>query len=285
MKKLTKNNLARMATLLPELNAEHQRGILGGTAVVIGTPDYTEMIPVPTVVTSTVDLYAMTESIAIPVSTAPVPTTTVSPVVSTMPVPTVTMAPVETSAPVSMKTVSPVETVTVPMDKSLVSIKDGGLAEMSTAEIMTGKTIYSWEKMVDMLNNGSWCGGMVDGMGYVGEQTTIFSPSNFGTGAYYTFSEYMRSIETNYGEHFLNTITGCVPILGDISVYGMGAINSVLQKLSGDLLEAGYVANSPIYTDIYQNFEDKSFVYRVWDARTGTLVSSRSINSLGYYKK
>ncbi|MDE6451577.1 MAG: hypothetical protein K2L23_04680 [Odoribacter sp.] len=101
MKKLTKNNLARMAILLPELNAEHQRGILGGTAVAIGTPDYTEMIPVPTVVTSTVDPYAMTESIAIPVSTAPVPTTTVSPVVSTTPVPTVTMAPMETSESVS----------------------------------------------------------------------------------------------------------------------------------------------------------------------------------------
>lgn len=134
MKKLTKNNLARMATLLPELNAEHQRGILGGTAVTIGTPDCTEMIPVPTVVTSTVDPYAMTESIAIPVSTAPVPTTTVSPVVSTMPVPTVTMAPVETV------TVPPVPTSSTLMPTSI---------PVSSASTMSSVATSFWDNVCD----------------------------------------------------------------------------------------------------------------------------------------
>ena len=264
MKKRTKNNLAQMAALLPELDAEHQRGILGGTAVPVTSPDYPEMIPVSTVVASTVVLCATPESTFLPTTTAFVPTPTTSSVVTSIPVPTIT---VFESPLVSQTSLSFSVTAIV------------------ASETTTDKTTYSWEKMESMLNNGSWYGGMVDDIGYVGEQTTIFSPSNFGTGTYCTYSEYMRSIETNYVDHLLNTATGYIPIFGGVSEYGIGAINNVLQKLSGDLLEAGYVADSPIYTDIYQNFRDQSFEYRVWDARTGELVSSRYVNSMGYYKK
>lgn len=154
-----------------------------------------------------------------------------------------------------------------------------------TGEVQEPTGIYTWEEMVRISDDGSWYGGMVEGIGYVGEQSTVFSPSNFGTGTYCSYSEYMRSIETNYGDHLVNTATGAVPILGDVAEYGKGSIDNVLQKLSGDLLEAGYSADSQIYTDVYQNFEEKTFEYRVWDARTGNLISSRSVNSVGYYEK
>ena len=88
MKKRTKNNLAQMAALLPELDAEHQRGILGGTAVPVTSPDYPEMIPVSTVVASTVVPCATPESTFLPITTAFVPTPTVSSVVTSTPVPT-----------------------------------------------------------------------------------------------------------------------------------------------------------------------------------------------------
>ena len=207
-----KNNLAQMAALLPELDAEHQRGILGGTAIPVTSPDYPEMIPVSTVVASTVVPCATSESTFLPTTTAFVPTPTASSVVTSIPVPTTTASPVETSTAVLTAFVPP-----VPTSSTLMS------------------TTYSWEKMESMLNNGSWYGGMVDDIGYVGEQTTIFSPSNFGTGTYCTYSEYMRSIETNYVDHLLNTATGYIPIFGGVSEYGIGAINNVLQKLSGDL--------------------------------------------------
>lgn len=83
-----KNNLAQMAALLPELDAEHQRGILGGTAVPVTSPDYPEMIPVSTVVASTVVPCATPESTFLPTTTAFVPTPTASSVVTSIPVPT-----------------------------------------------------------------------------------------------------------------------------------------------------------------------------------------------------
>ncbi len=96
MKKRTKNNLAQMAALLPELDAEHQRGILGGTAVPVTSPDYPEMIPVSTVVASTVVPCATPESTFLP---------TTSSVVTSIPVSTTTAPPVETSTPETATTV------------------------------------------------------------------------------------------------------------------------------------------------------------------------------------
>ena len=75
MKKLTKNSLAKMADLLPELDAEDQRCILGGTASTSVPPDYTGTIPEPTVTTTPVDPYAVSGSMPTattpPASTAP----------------------------------------------------------------------------------------------------------------------------------------------------------------------------------------------------------------------
>lgn len=48
MKKLTKNTLKQMAALLPELDEEDQRSILGGTATTAIPPDYTGSIPITT---------------------------------------------------------------------------------------------------------------------------------------------------------------------------------------------------------------------------------------------
>ncbi|MDE5612945.1 MAG: hypothetical protein K2I90_13135 [Odoribacter sp.] len=266
MKKQTKSNFVRMVALLPELDVEKQRRILGGTAVAITPPEDGNMIPVTTVAPC-----LTVESIPMTTTMAPAPTLASPMETSSMPVSTI-------STP--LETMSTPEMVTSPMSVSTTTV-----SELEKVPQVTDPPAYTWEDMESMLNAGSWRGGMVEGIGYVGEQTTTFSPSNFGTGTYCTYLEYMRSIETNYGEHLVNTATGFVPLLGDFAEYGMGAIRNVLQKLSGDLLDAGYVADSPLYTDIYQNHDNQSFEFRVWDARTGELINSRDVNSLGYYKK
>lgn len=70
MKKLTKSSLAQMAALLPELDAEDQRCILGGTATTTIPPGYTGTVPEPTTtVPTTVDPYAVTGSM--PTTTPP----------------------------------------------------------------------------------------------------------------------------------------------------------------------------------------------------------------------
>lgn len=48
MIKLTKNTLTQMAALLPELDEEDQRSILGGTATTAIPPDLTGSVPVTT---------------------------------------------------------------------------------------------------------------------------------------------------------------------------------------------------------------------------------------------
>lgn len=35
----------------------------------------------------------------------------------------------------------------------------------------------------------------------------------------------------------------------------------------------GYSADSQLYIDVYQNFEETPFEYRGWDARTGNLIN------------
>lgn len=76
MKKLTKNSLAEMADLLPELDAEDQKCILGGTASTSLPPDYTGTIPEPTVTTTPVDPYAVSESMPTATTSTAAPTTT-----------------------------------------------------------------------------------------------------------------------------------------------------------------------------------------------------------------
>ncbi|WP_303035208.1 hypothetical protein [Bacteroides acidifaciens] len=119
MKKRMKNNLAQMAALLPELDAEHQRGILGGTAIPVTSPDYPEMIPVSTVVASTVVPCATPESTFLPTTTAFVPTPTASSVVTSIPVPTTTASPVETSTAVLTAFVPPVPTSSTLMSTTI----------------------------------------------------------------------------------------------------------------------------------------------------------------------
>lgn len=87
MKKLTKSSLAQMAALLPELDAEDQRCILGGTATTTIPPGYTGTVPEPTTtVPTTVDPYAVTGSM--PTATTSMPTTTMPAVTGTVPEPT-----------------------------------------------------------------------------------------------------------------------------------------------------------------------------------------------------
>lgn len=65
-----------MAALLPELDAEDQRCILGGTATTSIPPNYTGTIPEPIAVTTTVDPYAVTGSMPTATTTSTVPATT-----------------------------------------------------------------------------------------------------------------------------------------------------------------------------------------------------------------
>ncbi len=211
MKKRMKNNLAQMAALLPELDAEHQRGILGGTAVPVTSPDYPEMIPVSTVVASTVVPCATPESTFLPTTTAFVPTPTASSVVTSIPVPTTTASPVETSTAVLTAFVPPVPTSSTLMPTT-IPVTSATSATTSTSGDSFGNFCTDvWDWVVDKIEGG------IDARVYVGSLVASSIAEGFaymyldfkyngwdaGNGiGKIPFEEYMRVRDEYHAYHF-----------------------------------------------------------------------------------
>jgi hypothetical protein len=72
-----------------------------------------------------------------------------------------------------------------------------------------------------MVASGNWRGGVVDGSGYIMEDTVAFS----GEGTYYTVSEYKDLHNTSAWENVISAVIGAIPIVGDYLAY-MGAQNT-----------------------------------------------------------
>lgn len=127
MKKQTKSNFVRMVALLPELDFEKQRRILGGTAVAITPLEDVNMIPVTTVAPClTVESIPMTTTMALaPTLTSPVKT-------SSMPVLTVS-TPLEITSTPEMVTPS---SATTP-------------SPISSTEIVSATTSSWWDDVCD----------------------------------------------------------------------------------------------------------------------------------------
>ena len=152
MKKQTKSHFLQMANLLPELDVEKQRRILGGTAVAITPPEDVNMIPVTTVAPClTVESIPMTTTMA-PESTLTSPVETSSMPVSTVGTPLETMFASEmvtSSVPVlscvtvecvpTITTMVPEPTLTSPVETSSMPVSTVGtpLETMSTPEMVT----------------------------------------------------------------------------------------------------------------------------------------------------
>ena len=135
-------------------------------------------------------------------------------------------------------------------------------------------TTFSAEEYNALLDSGAWNGGMVEGMGYVAQPVTIFS----GSGTYYTMPEYMRSQSMSglnqLASWFLETVA---PIFG----YLGQEIREIHIDMQAELVENGY-ANSYLYVTQESNPVSKTMEYKVYDASSGNLLTSRSMNVFGF---
>ncbi|GHV18090.1 hypothetical protein FACS1894179_08490 [Bacteroidia bacterium] len=126
--------------------------------------------------------------------------------------------------------------------------------------------IYSIEEYGYMLGSGSWTGGFVEGMGYVGGQVVVMPFQYFNSAA-----EYVNSLSTDFWD------SGAAGLI-DKFVPGSGMYrdyfnNQQMQCVSG-LFTANY--NGAVYINVISSpsgsYTDLSTVIEVYNATTGQLV-------------
>ncbi len=176
MKKQTKSNFLQMATLLPELDVEKQRRILGGTAVAVTPPEDVNMIPVTTVAPClTVESIPMTTTMApapiltSPVETSSMPVSTISTPLETMPTPemvtpsvpvlscvTVECVPTITTMAPEPTLTSPVETSSMPVSTVSTPLEITSTPEMVTPPSATTPSPISSTEIVSATTSSWW---------------------------------------------------------------------------------------------------------------------------------
>jgi hypothetical protein len=139
-------------------------------------------------------------------------------------------------------------------------------------------TVYTREEYEAMRISGSWSGGVVEGSGYIVQDTVAFS----GSGSYHTMSEYLTLHYSSPGENFINAIIGAIPIFGDIYSYLSSQTRSMYDNTRNQLLQMGY--NNLVFTQIVNDSASKCVVLKVYDAGSGKLITESSMNAMGWWQ-
>lgn len=194
MKKLTKNGLAQMAALLPELDEEDQRSILGGTASAPFPADYTGAIP------------------------DPIPSVAGMPTATTPSDPYAVTGCYTTSTPIA----TTVET----------SYAASGCIPTATTSMATSTTTgcYTFEEMSQMMGNGTWEDEMGEGDGgfafYTGTFMTGIMPSDSSSVNVVSTGDNSNDILTwdTFGD--LSTGIGLLDGLTEGTIEGLGKVGN-----------------------------------------------------------
>lgn len=147
---------------------------------------------------------------------------------------------------------------------------------------------YTMDQFDDMINNGTWNGGYVEGWGYVGKDNNIFS----GEGDYYTFPDYLRSSSTPAWKHFADTLLDKIiepwdgtSYTNTYRKYMEQRIDNINYEMQARLLEMGYdrsanlfVGTKPIY-----NGTNSKVRFSVYNTDTGALILYMDMDVLGSY--
>lgn len=191
MKKLTKNGLAQMAALLPELDEEDQRSILGGTASAPFPADYTGAIP------------------------DPIPSVAGMPTATTPSDPYAATGCYTTSTPIA----TTVET----------SYAASGCIPTATTSMATSTTTgcYTFEEMSQMMGNGTWEDEMGEGDGgfafYTGAFMTGIMPSDSSSVNVVSTGDNSNDLEwKEFGK--ASAVIGFVDELTEGTIEGLGKV-------------------------------------------------------------
>lgn len=149
----------------------------------------------------------------------------------------------------------------------------------------TSANPYTKAEFDSMLSNDNWNGGYVEGMGYVANDTYIYGNSTYPgqtSQHYYTFPDYVTSISMSGANQVAGAIIAQFPILGTATSYYIQEVGDMTRDIQKELLEKGYDGSSSF--TIVRTSMEKSTKYSVYDANNGELITSRTINTTGFWE-
>lgn len=156
---------------------------------------------------------------------------------------------------------------------------------------------YTAHEFEVMLNNDSWQGGFVEGMGYVANDKYVYgaykSPFTVEQN-FYTYSDYLESLSSGTIKNILKEIlsggAGLLPPLGvivSVANYLQGQYDDMIRDVKSELSNMGCTGTSCIDI-VYDNTPyvkgSTNFItLSVYDANNGQFLTSRRMNIFGIY--
>jgi len=137
---------------------------------------------------------------------------------------------------------------------------------------------YTWAEAESMMDHGTWTGGFVDGMGYVGAQVVIFNESSSSiSGNYYSSIPNWVSSQLMTSLSDAMALAGLPPIISQGATIGAAYFNNQILQCLIQTMNSNVPNNEPIFVSVtnfhsydYYNLQIRVTVY---SARTGTMLA------------
>lgn len=149
----------------------------------------------------------------------------------------------------------------------------------------TSASPYTVAEFDSMCCSDNWNGGYVEGMGYVANDVYVYGNSTYPGGIFqnsYTFPEYVTSISMSGADQIAQTLLNELGPLGIIFSYYSQEKDDMTRDIQSELLKKGYNGSSS-FTIVYTSM-NSSVKCSVYDANNGGLITSRTMNTLGFWE-
>jgi hypothetical protein len=114
----------------------------------------------------------------------------------------------------------------------------------------SGVTWYTVSEFEQLIDNGDWNGGYVDGWGYTAPDTNKFDVS----GLYLSFGDTIRSGITGTPDRIALKILEQIPLLGDYLSYYKEQIDKAWSLIHGDMADMGANNSGLYYIDSHKKY-------------------------------
>lgn len=149
----------------------------------------------------------------------------------------------------------------------------------------TSVSPYTAVEFEGMFSSNNWNGGYVEGMGYVANDVYVYGDSTYPgqtSQNYYTFPDYVTSLSMDGVNQVAESILSEIPIIGTAFSYYSQEIGDMTRDIQSELLSKGYDGDSSF--TVVRTYMKDSREYSVYDANNGEFITSRTINTSGFWE-
>ncbi|MDD2283958.1 MAG: hypothetical protein PHQ11_00955 [Paludibacter sp.] len=141
---------------------------------------------------------------------------------------------------------------------------------------------YTAAEFDSMLSNNNWNGGYVEGMGYVANEVYAYGNSTYPgqTSQQYfmNLSDFILSQSVAELDIWASTVMSFIPGVSQMTDQYTTRHENMMRDIQADLLDKGYT-NSDSFTMVRTDLlRQDAMTYTIYDANTGDLITSRTIN-------